>query len=116
MYPYHVEKDGQHSGLARITVEKSVDSSQLNESLAAVMKESGVKAIIIDIEQVEFIESSGLGALVTAYKQCHQKGIGVVFANPQPYILKLVGITKLDQVLTLVDSDEKAIEHLFQAS
>ena len=113
MYPYQVEKDGEHSGLARITIEKSVDSSSLNDSLAAALKEGAVKAMIIDIGQVEFIESSGLGALVTAFKQCQQKEIRVVFSNPQSYILKLVGITKLDQVLTLVESDEKAVAHLF---
>lgn len=116
MYSFQIKQDGLPDKIAEITMESSVESTTLNETLTAVFKESGLKGVIMNIQHVEFIESSGLGALVTAYKQCHQKGLPVAFSHPQSYIQKLVGITKLDQVLTLVDSDEKAVEHLFAST
>ena len=70
--------------------------------------EEGTKALIVDLNHVEFLDSTGLGVLVGALKRL--RGVGGEFALvcDQERVLKIFRITGLDRVFTLYNSIESA--------
>lgn len=65
---------------------------------------AGNLRIIVDLSQTEFLDSTGLGALVTALKRirAHDGQLRLVVAHER--ILKVFEITSLDRVLEIFDS------------
>jgi anti-anti-sigma factor len=66
----------------------------------------------VDLSQLAFVDSSGLGMLVSAFKTIQQAQGKLVLFGLQPYVQKLVTITKLDRVLPIVPTQAEALEQL----
>ncbi|MGB3136673.1 MAG: sugar transferase [Nodosilinea sp.] len=56
--------------------------------------------ITIDLSQTEFIDSSGLGALVICYRTCKAKGINMVLRGVQEQVRMVLALTDLEQLFT----------------
>ncbi len=54
--------------------------------------------LVIDLSNIEFVDSAGLGVLVGIYKRVKQRGRRVAVAGAQPYVTRVLKIIKLDQV------------------
>ncbi|GIC76828.1 STAS domain-containing protein [Moritella sp. F3] len=63
--------------------------------------------LIIDLTQVRFMDSSGLGAVMAGYKMLRGKKMSVV--NPQRAVKELLKLTRMDQLITCYDSIDDAI-------
>jgi anti-sigma B factor antagonist len=59
--------------------------------------EAGSRHVVVDLSEVQFIDSSGLGALVSALKTLKLlKGTGEIrLANVQPPVISLMEIVRL---------------------
>lgn len=60
--------------------------------------------IILDFSQTTFMDSSGLGALVTNYKVSQQQGIELILWDVRPQVMAVLSLTGLDQVLKIEHS------------
>jgi anti-sigma B factor antagonist len=58
----------------------------------------GSKRIVLDLTGVEYIDSSGLGALVSVYMAAGRAQCELELANPKPRVRDLLKITKLASV------------------
>ncbi|MGG6240815.1 anti-sigma factor antagonist [Nodosilinea sp. AN01ver1] len=58
------------------------------------------ESIIIDLSQTEFIDSSGLGALVICYRTCKAKGVEMVLRGVQEQVRMVLALTDLEQLFT----------------
>lgn len=101
----------ERDDVAIVTVSGEVDvytAAQLRSALEDRIAE-GQTAIVVDLEDVAFIDSTGLGVLVGRLKTVKKAGgwLSVVCTNER--ILRLFGITGLDKVLPVHDSVEAAI-------
>jgi anti-sigma B factor antagonist len=69
--------------------------------VAAALVQVAVLArqVIVDLEGLEFIDSSGLAALVRARKHAKQAGGDLLLAAPQEQVLRVLAITRLTEVL-----------------
>jgi anti-sigma B factor antagonist len=63
--------------------------------------EEGQKNFIFDFSECEFIDSTGLGALVSIYKKCVEKGGTVKLKSLKPQVEKLFKLTRLDRVFEI---------------
>ena len=86
-----------------ITVSGEVDlatSPELDTAIIAAI-ESGTSSVAIDLTDVSFMDSSGLGVIVRGLKRCREadKDLDLVITNER--VLKVFGITGLDQVITI---------------
>ena len=91
-----------------ITVSGEVDlasSPDLDTAIIAAI-ESGSSSLVIDLTDVSFMDSSGLGVIVRGLKRCREadKDLDLVITNER--VLKVFGITGLDQVIPIHDSLE----------
>ena len=70
---------------------------------------NGTVKIIIDLADVDFIDSSGLGIFVVAFKSAKAKGRNIKFVNAKPEVLKVIELTRLDKHFELYESPEQAV-------
>ncbi|MFY0654528.1 MAG: STAS domain-containing protein [Cyclobacteriaceae bacterium] len=84
------------------------------EIIEAVNNEiiNGIKYCAVDISAVRYINSSGIGVLITILTKFRNKDGEVVLINPSDHVRKLLVITKLNAIFTIVDSMEEAVNEL----
>jgi len=71
--------------------------------------EGGASRIVFDLGDVLFMGSTGLGQIMRTYRVV--KGNGYVrIANPQPLIADVFRLTKLNKLLEIYPSVEKALQ------
>ncbi|MFY7861987.1 MAG: STAS domain-containing protein [Chitinophagales bacterium] len=83
------------------------NSSDLKSEIA-IMCAEGNSSILLNLEDVEFIDSSGLGAILNADRTTEDnKGFLVLYGlNSQVY--NLIKIAKLDKVFSIAGSEKEA--------
>ncbi len=63
--------------------------------------------IVLDFSQTIFIDSSGLGALVSNFKVARSHGIDLVLRNLHPPVMAVLTMTSLDEVFTIDSTLER---------
>jgi anti-sigma B factor antagonist len=69
--------------------------------------EEGIKVIVIDLEKVRYISSSGLGLLITLLTKMKNAGGDLYLTAPSEHVKKLLIITKLNGIFKVLDSVEE---------
>jgi anti-sigma B factor antagonist len=69
---------------------------------------NGDTHIAIDLSKVEFIDSSGLGALINGLKVTRQAGGDLRIAAPTAQVKLVLGLTNMERVLKSYDDAETA--------
>ncbi|MCX5921580.1 MAG: STAS domain-containing protein [Candidatus Melainabacteria bacterium] len=82
----------------------------MNELTDAVNKSLNQqeRLFALDMHELKFIDSSGLGALVAQFKQVNVQGGKLVLYGLTPFVQKLVEMTKLNRVLTIASDETEA--------
>lgn len=69
--------------------------------------------IILNISEVDFVDSSGLGAIVSSLKMLGGKG-DLVICGIKDTVMRMFKLTRMDKVFGIYDTEEKAITALSQ--
>ena len=80
---------------------------KLREQLIDLVS-SGQYHLVVDMEGVDFLDSTGLGVLVAGLKRVRQYGGDLSLVCTREHILKILDITGLVKVLKVHDSVEAA--------
>ncbi len=73
-----------------------------------------VKQIIIAFDETTFMDSSGLGALVSNFKTAQEKEIEFILRNVTPQVMSVLNLTGLDQTFP-IESDSSIPTELHQS-
>lgn len=88
----------------RLTILEAVD---FKTSFQQLLHQGNVpEQIVFDCSQTMFIDSSGIGALVSNHKIAQEKGVDLVFRNIPTQMMAVLVMTGLDQVLKIEQSSE----------
>lgn len=82
---------------------------RLRQAITDVI-DSGAAKVILDMEQVDFLDSTGLGVLVGALKRAKSKDGILSIVATQDKILKIFDITGLNKVFPMHASVDEAID------
>lgn len=63
--------------------------------------EEGHKNFVFNFSECDFIDSTGLGALVSIYKKCIEKSGSIKLKSLKPEVEKLFKLTRLDKVFEI---------------
>ena len=74
--------------------------------------DEGTMDVVLDLSNVNYITSRGLGTIVGAYTVLKRRGGNLVLAGANEEVLRSLAITRLDKVLTLVPSRAAALKSL----
>ncbi|ANP36956.1 MULTISPECIES: STAS domain-containing protein [Rhodobacterales] len=93
----------------------TVNAERIDAAIAIRFKEdmrsateSGPDRVILDLSEVQFIDSSGLGAIVAAMKQLGS-GRRLDLAGPTPMVEKVFRLTRMDTIFDLYGSLTEAM-------
>lgn len=81
----------------------------LREELHALIK-GGANRVVVDLSGTEFIDSSGLGALISGLKVARQAGGDLRIAAPNRQATTVLELTNLNRVLPVYASPEGAFD------
>ena len=87
------------------------ESQQLVDLVNTSIQESMILCAV-DLSDVRFINSSGIGVLVSLLTKFRNRGGEMVLINPSEHIRKLLIITKLNAIFTVVEDDAQAANFL----
>lgn len=80
----------------------------LEKNLAELMLQPG-ELCAIDLTQIDFMDSSGLVALVTGLKATRNNGCRLVFCNVQAPVRLIFELTHLDSVFEIFENYEAVL-------
>jgi len=98
----------QREGQTRVALVGELDiasAPQFEEGLAAVERDTpGV--LVLDLRGVEFIDSTGLRAVIAADERARSAGRRFVIVRGTAAVERVFSVTQLDQRLEIVDDPE----------
>jgi len=65
--------------------------------------------IVVDLTGVNFIDSSGLAALVQGLRSCREWGGNLCLSNPQRPVRMILELTRLDSAIDIFPNNSEAI-------
>ena len=75
----------------------------------------GVKNLILDLSGVQYVDSSGLSAILTANRLWSNQGMFVLTGIVHPSVKKLIEISRLDTIFSIIPTVEESIDYIFMS-
>lgn len=85
-----------------------LSSSALRDELAEQVA-TGRRWFVVDLGDVTYVDSSGLGALISGLKMARQSGGDLRIARPGDQLRTVLSLTSLDSVFTTYATVEEAL-------
>jgi anti-anti-sigma factor len=92
--------DATGTGPVTLNLEGDIDVSvadQLSAEATQALDAAESAGLVVDMQNVKFIDSTGLGALVRLRKSATARGISLRLRNVPPQTLRVMQLTALDQ-------------------
>jgi anti-sigma B factor antagonist len=83
-------------------------SNVLREKVKSLIAE-GKKKIVLDMENIDYIDSSGLGTLVAAHLSAHTQGAAMRLCNLGSKFSEVLRLTKLTAVFEVCSTEAAAV-------
>jgi anti-sigma B factor antagonist len=109
---YEVLKE---DGLLILIIKGDLIGDDIGPRLVEVVSDAvneKIRICIIDLKEVRYISSSGIGVLITMLTKMRNVGGEVYLSSPSEHVKKLLIITKLNNIFTVYDSVEDAKEKI----
>jgi anti-anti-sigma factor len=91
-----------------------VSDSVLPTLIEEILDEGG-KKILLNLSEMDYIDSNGLGELVQAFRESNRRGASLRLLKPQDRVTKTLRLTNLLPMFTVYDSEDEALEAFKQA-
>lgn len=101
-------------GVHVVTVKGPADlytAQELRETLCDAAQASR-GALVADLTEVTFLDSSGLGALLAAHQRASRLGGGITVVHDDTQIAQTLRVTGLDAIFDTAETLDEAIERL----
>ena len=98
-------------GAMVVCLKGEIDCTHSNEMIEwlKTTRESAKKNIVIDLSEVDYIDSSGLGALVGERMRCLKHGHHFRLCNPKPIVQTVFQTSRLDHYFDIYPTREAAL-------
>ena len=98
----------------------SIDEEKLDSTISPDLKSEfltmqgqGIGSLIVDLSSVKYVDSSGLGALLVGNRVFNEAGGSFIICGASDHAKKLISISQLDKVLTVLPTVEESIDLVF---
>lgn len=112
MIPFKIDVSASGNGtkIARLSGRLNAASApEAKDRLKALIREASGN-LLLDLGELSFIDSSGLAALVSAYKAAAESGGTLKLACLLPQVAQVFSLTRLDSVFETYADVEKALD------
>ena len=102
-----LEKDGVT--VVRITGRLDISNAPQVKAKAYELVNSGQARMVLDLKDMNFIDSSGLGVLVSCLRRCVAAGGDLCLAEVPEFALSILELTRLTRVFKIVGSEADGV-------
>src|SRR3954452_3292494 len=88
-----------------------VSAGRLREQVEALV-EDGSALVVVDLTDVVFLDSSGLGSLISGVKTARRAGGDLRIAGPSDQVRLVLQLTNMERVLIPHPNVESALKHV----
>lgn len=81
---------------------------RLQRALADALAAGRVR-LVVDMSGVDFCDSTGVNVLLAAHRQAREAGGDLELASPRPAVRKILQVTGLETVFTVVETPAEAV-------
>lgn len=92
--------------------EERVDAHNSESLKSEIVRlfEGGTKHLLIDLKEVRFIDSSGLGVLVSGFKNASTRQGSIKLCSLQSQVKSMFELTRLQRVFDIYPTVDEALE------
>jgi anti-sigma B factor antagonist len=98
------------NGIVVIEPQGRLDAASAKQFKEEIIKraEGGARRLVVDLTQIRFLDSSGLGVLVSCLRQLTSLGGDIKISGLRPEIQSLFALTRLNKVFDILATAEEA--------
>lgn len=71
----------------------------------------GYHNILLNLSEVDFMDSTGIGAIISSLKALDRRGDIVLCEVKSSKVMQVIQITRMDKILQIFETEEKAVTH-----
>lgn len=90
-------------------------AERFGAELASVLSDPAVEGVVLQLENINYLDSTGLGELVGYLGRFQGSGKRLKLVKPNQTVIKLLQLTRLDQVFNIYPDEESALEAMLGA-
>jgi len=94
------------------TIELDIENQNVFVDMVNSIFDEDHLLLIIDMQNISYIDSSGLWALFEGHKKALQKNGKLVLLKPSKDVKRVLDITKMSSKISVFESEAEAIQHL----
>ncbi|MCH5162580.1 MAG: anti-sigma factor antagonist [Clostridiales bacterium] len=86
----------------RVKLLGELDESCSNYVRAAIdnlVDDGGIKRLVIDMSELSFMDSTGIGVLIGRYKRLKPRGIPILLLAPNPTVDRVLGLSGIYDIM-----------------
>lgn len=98
----------------------TLDIDNLNSIVApdlksefVIFRNEGIPSFVLDLSKVKYVDSSGLSAILTGNRLWKGMGAFIVTGANHPAVKKLLEISRLDSIVTVIPTVSEAVDYIF---
>ncbi len=88
------------------------NSNPAKEEAKDKLRQAEVDKLVLDMSDVSYLDSSGIGFVITLFKFIREKNGELVLTNMNEKVKRVCELTKLGEIIDIYDSNDEAIEEL----
>ena len=99
-----VRRSLRSDGTAVVEVRGEVDftnADEVSQAIQAAVREWHPRRVRVDLDHATFIDSTGLGALISGYRTAVEEHVGYVIVNPSDAFRRVLSVTGLCELFGL---------------
>jgi anti-sigma B factor antagonist len=103
MRPFEIRHQGRFGEASVLAVAGELDVAtglQVKRSVAELLG-TGARAVVIDLRETEFVDSTGMGALLWAARRLRAAGGELRIVNVEPVVARTFELAHLDELIAI---------------
>jgi anti-sigma B factor antagonist len=76
----------------------------------STLLERGIHQVVLNVSEVSYVDSAGLGALVSSFLGAKRQGVALRLLNPSERLHELLSMAKLLPIIHVCQSEAQALE------
>lgn len=85
------------------------ETTQLKEYVEQYIEDPDLKGIVINCEKINYIDSSGLGLIVSIFKTLKKSEKHLALSCLSEKTMEIFILTKLDEIIMITPNDDQAL-------
>ena len=112
-----VVKQSSNPAEATLVISGRFDAHQVPQVQQAVdnLLGGGVRYVILELTEVNFVDSSALAVMVRSMKHCRERGGELILCGMRQPVRIIFELTRMDKAFRIFDSEAAALQALASA-